>query len=359
MPGQITPPKTLCILRLSAIGDVCHTVALVQNIQKHWPETKITWVIGRAEKSLVTNLPGIEFVEFDKKAGLKGYFALRKALKGRNFDVLFHMQLSFRASIASLCIPAKTKIGFDKQRSKEGQHFFVNKTIASQSQAHVVDSFLAFAQALGLPEESPQWEMPLSTQDFSVIDNIIKTKPIVVFCPAASNAERNWLPERYAAVADEISARGFDVVICGAPTEHEHKLANDIIARATSPITDLVGKTNLKGLLATLKRAHFVLAPDTGPAHMAVSVQTPVVGLYAHSNPKRTGPYLYQDYVVDYYQTAITQQQGKPPEHLRWGIRAKGGNLMANISVAQVLNKIDLLLLQHPVETEKLISVNH
>lgn len=359
MPGQLTPPKTLCILRLSAIGDVCHTVALVQNIQKHWPETKITWVIGRVEKSLVVDLPDVEFVEFDKKAGFKGYLDLRKALKGRTFDVLFHMQLSFRASVASLCIRAKTKIGFDKQRSKEGQHLFVNKTIASQHQAHVVDSFLAFAQALGLPEEKPHWEMPLAAKDFLIVDSISNAKPIAVICPAASNAERNWLPERYAQAADKLSAQGFQVVICGAPTEHEYRLADEIISKSHTELMNLVGKTDLKGLLATLKRAHFVLSPDTGPAHMAVSVQTPVIGLYAHSNPKRTGPYLYQDFVVDYYQTAIAHQQGKSAEELRWGIRAKGDNLMANITVEQVLNKVDLLLEQYPVETDKLISVNH
>ena len=81
----------------------------------------------------------------------------------------------------------------------------------------------------------------------------------------------------------------------------EKLLAEAIISRSDfsqdeDTIQNLVGQTSLKQLLAVLKLGHLVIAPDTGPAHMAVTVGTPVVGLYAHSNPKRTGPYLYPQY---------------------------------------------------------------
>jgi heptosyltransferase I len=87
MLGQISAPKNLCLLRLSAIGDVCHAVAMVQNIQRQWPNTKITWVIGKIEASLLQDLSGVEFIIFDKRAGLKGFRDLRQTLKGRKFDV--------------------------------------------------------------------------------------------------------------------------------------------------------------------------------------------------------------------------------------------------------------------------------
>lgn len=348
MLGQISKPKNLCLLRLSAIGDVCHAVAMVQHIQRHLPNTKITWVIGKIEASLLAGLPNVEFIIFDKKAGVQGYKDLRQQMKGRHFDVLLHMQVALRASIASLFIPAKVKIGFDAKRAIEGQWLFTNKKIARQNHPHVLDGFMGFAKALGLPEEKPQWNIPVSDEDaLWAAEAVSSTKPIAVICPAASKAERNWHSAGYAEVANYLIAQGYKVLICGGPTTLEQELANDIIEKSdtnSAQIINLVGKTSLKRLLAVLKIAHLVIAPDTGPAHMAVTVGTPVIGLYAHSNPKRTGPYLYQQYVVSYYESAVLQQYGKTTLNLPWGTRAKGDNLMGHITVKQVIEKIELLI---------------
>ncbi len=354
MLGQLSAPKNLCLLRLSAIGDVCHAVAMVQNIQRQWPETKITWVIGKIEASLLSGMAGVEFVIFDKKAGLKGYRDLREKLKGQQFDILLHMQVALRASLASLCIPAKVKIGFDNQRAKEGQWLFSNKKIAAQTQPHVLDGFMGFAKALGLEVAAPLWKMPLSDEDQLWASAKLSAgnpldKPIAVICPAASKAERNWHAEGYSKAAQHLNARGFKVVICGGPTTMEKLLAEAIISRSDfskgdNEILNLVGRTSLKQLLAVLKVAHLVIAPDTGPAHMAVTVGTPVVGLYAHSNPKRTGPYLYPQYVVSAYESAIQQQYKESVANLPWGTRAKGKDLMMQISIAQVNKTIDRVI---------------
>jgi heptosyltransferase I len=357
MLGQISAPKNLCLLRLSAIGDVCHAVAMVQNIQRQWPEANITWVIGKIEASLLKGLHGVEFVIFDKRAGLKGYRDLRQNLKGRKFDVLLHMQVALRASIASLCISAKVKIGFDTQRAKEGQWLFTNKKIAKQKQPHVLDGFMGFAQALGLDVPPPLWKMPLADSEQLWASEKLGAaneagRPIAVICPAASKEERNWHAEGYSQTAEHLIDRGFKVVICGGPTTMEKLLAEAIInqskfSKDENKIQNLVGQTSLKQLLAVLNVAHLVIAPDTGPAHMAVTVKTPVVGLYAHSNPKRTGPYLYPQYVVSAYASAIQLQYKQSVEQLPWGTRAKGKNLMMQISIAEVKNTIERVILDN------------
>ncbi len=335
-------------MRLSAIGDVCHAVAMVQQIQKQWPKIKITWVIGKVEASLLQGLANVEFVIFDKKAGLQGYLDLRRKLKTREFDVLLHMQVALRASIASLCIPAKIKIGFDLFRAKEGQWLFTNKKVAAIKNPHVLDGFLGFAHALGVDKQAPSWQMPITDQDQLWASEALNTaKPIVVIAPSASKAERNWHGEGYAKTADALVNKGFEVVICGGPTTHEKLLAEQIISLSKQPLKNLVGHTSLKQLLAVLKLAHLVIAPDTGPAHMAVTVGTPVIGLYAHSNPLRTGPYLYQRYVVSCYEQTIVEQKKVPLDKLPWGIRAKGSTLMNGITVAQVNDKIQLLIKEH------------
>lgn len=351
MLGQLAVPKKLCLLRLSAIGDVCHAVAMVQKIQQQWPEIQITWVIGKVEASLLSGLANVEFVLFDKRAGLKGYSDLRQQLKGRKFDVLLHMQVALRASLASLCIPAQVKIGFDFKRAKEGQWVFTNKRIEPQSQPHVLEGFMGFAKTLGITNTQPVWNMPINASHEAWVQESLhsagwKNKPIAVISPAASKAERNWHSEGYAEIADELSKKGFTVVICGGPTTMEKLLAEDILYQSDSSLINMVGKTSLKQLLALLKLAHLVIAPDTGPAHMATTVGTPVLGLYAHSNPKRTGPYLSQQYVVSCYDNAIEEQYHKPVARLAWGVRAKGAYLMKSITTSQVKNMLEKLIEQ-------------
>src|SRR5262245_29611267 len=132
-----TPPKSICILRLSAIGDVCHMVSVVQRIQKAWPKTEITWVIGKLEASLLKDLPNVEFILFDKKAGLPSYYNLFKQMRNRYFDVLLHAQVAFRANLASALIPARVRLGFDRKRAKDLQWLFTNHKIPYTPKQHV------------------------------------------------------------------------------------------------------------------------------------------------------------------------------------------------------------------------------
>lgn len=336
--------NSLCLLRLSAIGDVCHAVAMVQAIQRQYPQLKITWVIGKLEYQLLKHLPGIEFVIFDKSQGWRSYFNLHKALKGRRFDVLLHMQVALRATLASLAISAKIRVGFDRARAKEGQWLVTNHRVEPLAQPHVLDGFMGFAKAIGVSDITPSWNIPVPQADTEFAQRqIADGEKVLVICAAASKAERNWLPERYAAVAQHAVNKGYRVILCGGPTALEKTLADDIANACSAKLDNLVGKTSLTQLLALLKRASLVLGPDTGPAHMAVTQGTPVIGLYAHSNPGRTGPYLSQQYVVSAYQEAIASQQSG---EVKWGTRAKGEHLMALISVEAVIEKFDQVIQQ-------------
>lgn len=349
--------QSICILRLSAIGDVCHAVAAVQAIQRHYPLAKITWIIGKVEAMLLKDLPGVELVVFDKKLGLKAYADLKQKLQGRQFDVLLHMQVALRANIASLVIDAKRKIGFDWSRAKELHALFMRERIAPQATPHVLDGFAGFARHLGVPlltqtGDKPQWQMPLSQADVDFATAQLqpfrnkKVSRFLVICPAASKAERNWLPMRYAAIADYAANLGFVVLLCGGPTAMEFQLRDEILQQTQSNVVDLVGKTTLKQLLALLQQASVVIAPDTGPAHMAVTVGTPVIGLYAHSNPERTGPYLYRHYVVEVYHDELLRQTGKTAAQQKFGKRVKGSHLMAQIEVEQVKTMLDTVITQ-------------
>ena len=341
MKADFSAIRSLCLLRLSAIGDVCHAVAMVQAIQKHYPDLAITWVIGKVEYQLLKHLPGIEFVIFDKSKGWRSYTQLRSDLKSQRFDVLLHMQVALRATMASLMIKADVRVGFDKARAKEGQWLVTNHSVEPLATPHVLDGFMGFAKAIGVTDLTPRWDIPVPQSDTDFASQLIGDAKVMVICAAASKAERNWLPERYAAAADYAISQGYKVMLCGGPTVLEKNLADVIQSHSQHTFDNQVGKTSLTQLLALLKQACFVLAPDTGPLHMAVTQGTPVIGLYAHSNPGRTGPYCYRDYTVSVYQEVVAQQVDGD---VKWGKRAKGEHLMAMIETDDVIKSMKKLI---------------
>lgn len=300
-------------------------------------------------------MDGVEFVIYDKKTGRKGMKAIRQQLKAIRFDVLCIMQVALRANLLSRAIRAKVRLGFDKARSKEGHSLFVNKRIAAQTYPHVLDGFMAFADAMGIPTVMvPQWRLPLSEQDLSVGVELHRQYPrYAVISPAASKPERNWRAEGYAAVARYLAEQGLAVLLCGGPGPLDRGIGDQIIAAGAPVDKDLIGKTTLKELAGVLAEAELVIAPDTGPAHMATAVGTPVIGLYAHSNPRRTGPYNNLANVVSVYEQCVINQYGKSWESLPWGSRAKGESLMATISDEQVVSEVEKLLTQQVANKNK------
>lgn len=347
MPLFSTAPKSICFLRLSAIGDTCHAVAAIQALQHHWPNTQVTWIVGKVEAQLLEGLEGVELIVFDKKAGRQGMQAVWKQLKGRKFDALVHMQLALRASLLTLGIKATYKLGFNFKRAKEGQWLFTNKKIADTTSAHVLDSFFSFTEALGVPRSAPQWQLPIAAKEVEYAKRLLNHKPTVVISPAASKDERNWLTERYAQLADWLIEQGYQVSLCGSPAEREKSLGTSITSLMQHTPLNLIGQTSLKQLAAVLGQAVVVIAPDSGPAHIATTQGTPVVGLYGHSNPKRTGPYNDLDSVVSVYEQFVEQQQGKPAEQLAWSTRVKGEHVMQSITLDMVQSKLKPLLHQH------------
>ncbi len=344
--------QSICILRLSAIGDVCHAVASVQAIQKRYPNARITWVIGKIEAMLLKDLPGVRFVIFDKKQGWAAYRQLKKDLP-EQFDVLLHMQVALRANIAAFFIKARRKIGFAPHLSKELHSLVINESCEAESQPHVLEGFQAFAKVIDVPDFEPEWFIPVSAADSDWAKRQYDAaKPVLVIAPAASKAERNWLAERYAQIADYAFDKGFQVILSGGPTKMEKQLAAEIIQASQNEIKDCVGQSSLKQLLALLAQADIVIAPDTGPAHMAITQGTPVIGLYAHSNPARTGPYTCQHYVVEVYHQHLKAQYEKTAEQLKWGTRVKGENLMADISTDAVKAMFDRVVEERGILSE-------
>jgi heptosyltransferase I len=133
------------------------------------------------------------------------------------------------------------------------------------------------------------------------------------------------------------------VVLTGGPSQLEKDYGRGICDLCGPDVINLIGKTDLKQLLAILESADGLICPDSGPAHMATAVDTPVIGLYATSNPDRSGPYRSRDLTVNAYPDAVGRYLGKTVDQIRWGQRVRDPAAMDLIRLRDVNDKIDLV----------------
>ena len=330
-----TIPQSLCLLRLSALGDVTHVVPLVRTLQRHWPQARLHWVIDKGGFKLLEGLEGVTFHTYDKKTGLAGMRALRAELPAEGFDALLQMQVALRANLLSAFIRARRRIGYDRRRSKDLHGLVINERIPDRPGIHVLDAIGSFCEPLGLKQTGVTWDLPVPADAHVWARAQWPTDAMrtLVISPCSSHERRNWYADRYAAVADHAAAQGWRIVLCGGRSDLERRTADAIIGAMRAPALDLVGKDTLKQLPALLARADLVMTPDSGPMHIANAMATAVLGLHAASNPLRSGPYSSVRYCVDRYDDAARRYRGKPASELKWGAKIEHDGVMALITV--------------------------
>jgi heptosyltransferase I len=335
-------PENICVLRLSAIGDTCHALAVVRNLQDNWPDARITWIIGKTEAMLMGDIRDIEFITFDKSAGAGAYRDVRTQLAGKRFDAALCMHASMRANLLCRAIPAEVRVGFDRARARDFQWLFTNRRIPAAKGEHALEAMMGFARFVGAQPTDLRWDIPVDEagRDFAAQHCGARTVLISPCSSQRSRNFRNWPIERFVAVTKHLrETLEANVVITGGRSSLERDYA-DAIAADTGA-TNLVGRTTLKQLFALIAAADVVLCPDSGPAHMATAAGTPVIGLYATSNPDRTGPYLSRERCVNRYPEAVERYLGKRVADVRWGQRVRHPDAMELINIEDVIGQFD------------------
>ncbi|HVU15629.1 MAG TPA: glycosyltransferase family 9 protein [Candidatus Didemnitutus sp.] len=341
----ILPPATesICLFRLSALGDVVLVLPLVRAIQAHKPDAKLTWVIAKGAYPLVAGLAaeGIEFVVLEKPNGLGDYVAIHHRLSERRFSTLLCLQASWRANTLYPLIKADRKIGYRADRAKDLHRFFVRESIEPRRN-HIADAFLQFGEMIGVPAPAvPEWRLPVDPAARAWAEKNLPAQPFLAINPCASKAERNWSVENYATVARSLRERhGLEIVLVGGPTREEKSVAASL-ATAIGGAINLVGGTSLSQLVATLERCRLLLAPDTGAVHIANALGRPVVGLYTSAQCPRTGPYRHPEFCVDHYREAVQKFMRKDPDRELWELRVHDSRAMDLITVEEVMGKAE------------------
>lgn len=333
---------------LSAIGDAVHVLPVVNALKRAWPETRITWIIQPVPYQLVKGHPAVdEFIVFNRIRGMRGWEGFREAaetLKGRRFDLLLGLQVYLKAGILTHLTNARVKLGFDRARARDLQWLFTNARIPSHPPQHVQDQYFEFLRLLGVNPEPVEWRIEFTEgerQDqrafFEELD-----APACAMVVATSQREKNWSPEGYARVLEEVErTHGLRPVLVGGPAPLERALADEVLARTSATVVDALGD-DVRRVAWLLEGSALAISPDTGPLHISRAVGTPVVGLYGYTNPKRVGPYrAFQDLVVDGYAAYPGEDYPVSPEY-------RDG--MKRITPERVLEKVALALKRYPPE---------
>jgi heptosyltransferase I len=330
-------PDNICVVMMSAVGDAVHVLPVVNALKRTNPRTRITWVLQPGPAALVRGHRSVdEIVVFDRARGLSAFADVRRELAQRRFDLVINLQVYFKAGIVTAMTRAPIKLGFDRSRARDFNWLFTNKKIPASPVQHVQDQYFEFLTALGVSADPLAWDLgPWSNErEWQSRFRSSIQKPIASIVVATSKPEKDWFPERWAEVADALSEQyGMQVVLVGGNSERELAAERIVMEKAKHKPRSELG-SGLRNLVSILDASALVLTPDTGPLHMAVALDRPVISLMGYTNPKRTGPYRrFHDLIVDAY--------GEPGENYPISMENRPGR-MSRIEAKHVLDKVAL-----------------
>jgi heptosyltransferase I len=336
--------KKICLIRTSALGDTVHALGLVNGLRKGYPDAHLTWVLQTLPYDMVKHQENIDqFIPFNRNGDLKDWLNLFKRLRKESYDLVILPQISAKVSLITLFIKSKNKIGFDFKRSKELHWLVTNQRIPAAPAGHVQDQFFEFLDFLEITDYPVEWNFKFTEEEKawqrSFFDRL--KRPVIGFVIASSFEDKDWDLEKYARVIDYADRElGLQPMLIGGPSQLEKNNAEEIcgLCRKT-PVIAL--EKPIRTTLLQIAGSRLIVAPDTGPLHMAVSLNVPTIGLYGYSNPKRCGPYQkYHDLLIDKY-----NDPGE--ENLPITRKTKPGR-MKRISPEDVIQKIELGLKKYP-----------
>jgi heptosyltransferase I len=336
------PAERICLIRTSAVGDVIHTLALVNGLRHGYPNAHLTWIIHPLGHEVVRHQAAVDrFIVIPRRGGLAPWCQLARALRDERFDLLLLPQVSIKASLMSAFVRAPIRLGFDLARSREGHFLFVNRHLPAREPQHVQDQYLEFLDALGISGYPVEWNLTFTAEELAWRRALLASlaRPVIAFVIASSNPEKDWPVAAHAEVMELVARLGHVPLLAGGPSERERQLAAEIVGRCRTEV--VVGlEPAIRRTLLQLSGAAVVVAPDTGPLHAAVAMGVPTIGLYGASDSRRCGPYRFKDLLIDHF-----GEPGKTPGRIR---RVRRRGRMAGITSAEVIEKIELALHRYP-----------
>lgn len=330
-------PNNICIVMMSAVGDAVHVLPVINALKRENPAARITWVLQPGPATLVRGHRSVdEIIIFDRNRGLRAFADAAAKMSKRRFDLVINLQVYFKAGIVTGFTRSPIKLGFDRARARDMNWLFTNRKIPASRVQHVQDQYFEFLYALGVSPEPVDWDLGPWSHEREWQQTFVESidRPIASIVIATSKPEKDWIPERWAEVADALHEQyGMQVVLVGGRSERELAAEQVVMAGTRNKPRSELG-SGLRNLVSILDASALVLSPDTGPLHMSVALNRPVISLMGYTNPKRTGPYRrFHDLIIDAY--------GEPGEDYPISMENRAGR-MKRIQTADVMEKVEI-----------------
>lgn len=334
------PPSALDrigVVMLSTVGNAVHVLPVLNALKRHRPSAHVSWIMQSGPTSLVRGHRAVdEIIPYHRRGGWRSLVDLRRRLAERPFDVVLDLQVYFKAGLVTALTRAPVKLGFDRPRTKDQTWLFTTHRLPPRPPRHTQDQFFEFLDYLGVPYGEPAWDLGPWPEEraqqrafFERLD-----RPVVALVVAGSREETSWVPERWAGLVDVLyHDYGLQPVLAGGRSDRELEVERVINERSRHRPISTLG-VPLRELVWILDGSDLVVSLDTGPLHMAVALDRPVISLLGYNHPGRTGPYRrFHDLIVDAYH--------EPGESTPISDETRPGRTK-RITLEQVREKVDL-----------------
>jgi len=290
---------------MSAVGDAVHVLPVINAIKRARPNSWITWVLQPAPATLVRDHESVdEVILFDRSRGIAGMREVIGQLRERKFDLLLDLQVYFKAGVITAFSGAPRRLGFNRARARDLNWLFTNERIPAHPIQHVQDQYFEFLHHLGIDPEPVEWRIGPYESEREWQKEFVSQfeKPLASIVVATSKREKDWPADRWAEICDVLSGDyGLQPVLVGGTSPREVQAAEAILSRSQAKPHSALG-SGLRNLISILDASEVVLAGDTGPLHMSVALDRPIITLMGYTDPRRTGPYRkFHDLLIDAY----------------------------------------------------------
>jgi lipopolysaccharide heptosyltransferase I len=297
-----SPPQRILLIKPSAVGDVVHTLPILNLLRKRWPATKISWLLTPLCAGLLDGHPQLDEVILFKRdryaaswydpSALSELFALKRELRAKQFDLVIDLQGLFRSGWLTKQTKAPMRIGFANAR-EFAWLAYTHKVPVENLEQHAIDRYLLITNLLGCPRDPVEFIFATDDTDRRVAAELTAgADRFALLFPGTNWQTKRWPIEHFAALVEPLEKQfNLKCFVGGAP--NEVSLASQIRGA-----TNLAGKTNLRQLTALIERAALVISNDSGPMHLAAALNKPLISLFGPTNPTRTGPYKKENSVV-------------------------------------------------------------
>jgi 3-deoxy-D-manno-octulosonic-acid transferase/heptosyltransferase-1 len=300
--------SSILVIKLSAIGDVVHSLPFLEVVRKNFPGARIDWVVEADAAPIIEGHDAIDrlFVSSRKpwqkrlmEVGsylpvLREVARFVRELRGYRYELVIDLQGLLKSALLAGLVKGGEKVGLEGAR--EGSWVFYNgPAIPVDYRLHAVDRYLQAADYLNCRRTEWEGRIPLSQKDKGKVDELLSLpevggRPIIAFNPMARWKTKLWSEEKFAELADKVAQQlSCAVVFTGSPSDRP--VIRDLSNRMKNPPLNLAGRTSLKELAYLYSRCRAAVCTDTGPMHIAAAMGCPVVALFGPTDPFRTGPY--------------------------------------------------------------------